>query len=117
MHALNCRVMFAIPLMLNSAELSVNLPSASVTPLFAAAVVKLLVPKKSSIDLYTALPMVAWPDVQDGNGGVKSSLVLFGSPPGAPSGRQFTSPTVFGLPSSKPEPSLPASWMALTGRQ
>src|SRR5262245_65772076 len=107
MNVLYCRVMFAMPTALNSAELSVNLPSASLRPLLAAAVLKLLVPKKSSRDLYIALPIVAWPDVQDGNGGVKSSLALFGSPPGAPSGRQFTSPTVFGLPSAKPEPSYP----------
>src|SRR5262249_30026775 len=103
------RVMPTTPLTSVSAELSVNLPSASVTPLLAAAVAKLLVPKKSSSDWYIALPIVEWPEVQDGNGGVKSSSVLLGSGPGAPIGRPLTSPTVFGLPSSKPEPSLPAS--------
>src|SRR5690349_5914903 len=106
----------ATPAASNLPEWSVYSPVA-VTPLFAAAVVKLFVPKNSSSDLNIALPIVPWPEVQDGNGGVKSSAVLFGSGPGAPSGRQFTSPTVFGLPSSKPEPSLPASWTAWTGRQ
>src|SRR4051812_1422647 len=46
--------------------------------------------------------MVACPDVYEGNGGVKSSVVLFGSAPGAPSGTQLGSPTVFGLVSLSP---------------
>src|SRR5882757_3678610 len=92
-----------------SFEVRVYLPLPGFTPLFVAAVAKLFVPKNSSSDLKRAPPMVAWPDVHDGNGGVKSSAVLFGSAPGAPSGRQLASPTVFGLPSSNAVPSLPPS--------
>src|SRR3954470_12730224 len=52
--------------------------------------------------LNTAPPIVAWPDVFEGKGGVMSSAELFGSPPGAPSGTQFGSPTVFEFVSLSP---------------
>src|SRR4051812_16189134 len=78
---------------------------------------KLFVSKNNSSDLKTAPPIVAWPEVHDGNGGVKSSVVELGSPPGAPSGCQVGLPTVFGFPSASPAPPVPPSWMAVTGRQ
>src|SRR4051812_34491926 len=89
------RVIPGTPSKFSSSEVSVN-----VEPLAPGMAPKLFVPKNNSSDLKTAPPIVAWPEVQAGKGGVKSSVVEFGLAPGAPNGCQVGLPRVLGLPSA-----------------